>query len=49
MITETMVNYFNYMVDSNKDNEPDAGGDGFAYRLIVDSNGDIKAQMVDSN
>lgn len=48
MLTETMVNYFNYMVDSNKDNEPDAGGAGFAYRLIVDSNGDIKAQMVDS-
>ena len=48
MITETMVNYFNYMVDSNKDNEPDAGGAGFAYRLIVDNNGDIKAQMVDS-
>ena len=48
MITETMVNYFSYMVDSNKDNEPDAGGAGFAYRLIVDNNGDIKAQMVDS-
>lgn len=48
MITETMVNYFDYMVDSNKDSEPDAGGDGFAYRLIVDENGDIKAQMVDS-
>ena len=49
MITETMVNYFSYMVDSNNDNEPDAGGAGFAYRLIVDSNGDIKAQMVDSD
>lgn len=48
MITETMVNYFNYMIDSNDDNEPDAGGAGFAYRLIVDNNGDIKAQMVDS-
>lgn len=49
MITETMVNYFNYMVDSNDDKEPDAGGAGFAYRLIVDNNGDIKAQMVDSS
>lgn len=48
MITETMVNYFNYMIDSNDDKEPDAGGAGFAYRLIVDNNGDIKAQMVDS-
>lgn len=49
MITETMVNYLSYMVDSNDDGEPDAGGAGFAYRLIVDENGDIKAQMVDAN
>ena len=49
MITETMVNYLSYMVDSNDDGEPDAGGAGFAYRMIVDENGDIKAQMVDAN
>jgi len=49
MITETMVNYLSYMVDSNDDDEPDAGGAGFAYRMIVDENGDIKAQMVDAN
>ena len=49
MITETMVNYLSYMVDSNEDGEPDAGGAGFAYRMIVDENGDIKAQMVDAN
>ena len=49
MITETMVNYLGYMVDSNDDGEPDAGGAGFAYRMIVDENGDIKAQMVDAN
>lgn len=49
MISETMVNYFNYMVDSNDDGEPDAGGDGFACKLVVDSNGDIKAQYVDEN
>jgi len=49
MLTETMVNYFGYMVDSNDDGEPDAGGSGFAYRLIVDNNGDIRAQMVDAN
>lgn len=48
MITETMVNYFEYMIDSNKDGEADAGGDGFASRLVV-SNGEIKAQYVDSN
>ena len=49
MISETMVNYFNYMIDSNDDGEPDAGGDGFACKLVVDSKGDIKAQYVDEN
>lgn len=49
MITETMVNYFDYMIDGNKDGEPDAGGAGFASKLIVDTNGDIKAQMVDAS
>ncbi len=49
MLTETMVNYFEYMVDSNGDGEPDSGGDGFANRLVVDANGDIKAEYIDSN
>ena len=49
MISETMVNYFNYMIDSNDDGEPDAGGDGFACKLVVDSSGNIKAQYVDEN
>ena len=49
MITETMVNYFNYMVDGNDDGKPDSGGDGFASRLVVDGNGDIKAEYVDEN
>ena len=46
MITETMVNYFGYMVDSNGDGEPDGGGDGFASKLVVTANGDIKAELV---
>ena len=49
MITETMVNYYDYMIDGNKDGTPDAGGDGFASRLVVDANGDIKAEYVDIN
>ncbi len=49
MITQTMVNYLGYMVDSNDDGEPDAGGAGFAYRLVVNDQGDIKAQMIDAN
>ena len=48
MITETMVNYLDYMVDSNKDGEPDAGGAGFANKLVVE-NGEIKAKYVDIN
>lgn len=49
MLTETMVNYFDYMVDGNKDGEPDAAGAGFANRLVVDAAGDIKARYVDAN
>lgn len=49
MITETLVNYFTYMVDSDGNGEADAKGAGFASRLVVDSNGDIKAEMVDAS
>ena len=49
MITETMVNYFGYMIDSNGDGNPDSGAGGFAHRLVVDENGDIKAEFVDEN
>lgn len=49
MLTETMVNYFAYMNDSNSDGVADAGGDGFASRLVLDSNGDIKAEYVDAS
>ena len=49
MLTETMVNYYTYMTDSNKDGVPDSGGAGFASRLVLDANGDIKAEMVDLN
>lgn len=48
MITETLVNYFEYMVDGDKDHKPDAKGDGFANKLVV-VNGEIKAQYVNSN
>jgi len=48
MITETLANYFNYMVDGNGDNVADAQGYGFANKLVV-QNGEIKAQYVDTN
>lgn len=48
MLTQTMVNYFEYMIDSNGDHLADAGGDGFASRLLV-QNGSIEAEYVDMN
>ena len=47
MITETMVNYFNYMIDGSGDGVPDKDGAGFASKLVL-QNGEIKAQMVNS-
>ena len=48
MITETMANYYGYMIDSNDDGVADAGGDGFASKLVV-QNGEIKAEYVDKD
>ena len=48
MLTQTMVNYFEYMVDGNKDGEPDAAGAGFANKLVL-QNGEIKAAYVDGS
>ena len=47
MITETMVNYFRYMIDTDDDYEPDKDGAGFASKLVVDPlTGAITAEMV---
>lgn len=48
MLTETMVNYFEYMIDSNKDGVADAQGDGFASKLVVDGD-TVKAEYVDAS
>lgn len=48
MMTETLVNYFAYMIDSDKDGKADKGGAGFASRLVLE-NGEIKAEMVDAD
>lgn len=48
MITETMVNYFEYMVDGDGDHIADSQGDGFANKLVLDSSGNIKAEYIDS-
>ena len=50
MITETMVNYFNYMIDGNNDGTPDKDGAGFASKLVVDDlTGSIQAEMVNAS
>ena len=46
MITETMVNYFSYMIDKDADGDY---GDGFASKLVVTPSGDVKAEYVDAN
>ena len=47
MITETLVNYYEYMTDGNGDGVPDADGDGFASKLVI-SGGEIKAEYIDA-
>lgn len=49
MLTETLVNYYLYMVDSNDDLVADAGGAGFANKLVVDASGNIQAEYVDAS
>ena len=48
MITETMVDYFLYMVDSDNDKVADAGGAGFANKLVI-SDGTIKAELINAD
>ena len=47
MITETMVNYYNDLIDGNDDGVPDKDGAGFASKLVL-QNGEVKAQMVNA-
>ena len=48
MITETMADYFDFMVDGNDDGTPDANAGGFAHKLVL-KNGEIKAEMVNAS
>ena len=47
MITETMADYFDFMVDGDGDGNPDAKAGGFAHKLVL-KNGEIKAEMVNA-
>ena len=48
MITETMADYFKFMIDSDGDGAADEGGGGFAHKLVL-KNGEIKAEMVNAS
>ena len=47
MITETLVNYETFSIDSDGDMEADKGGDGFASKLLV-KDGKIVNEYVDA-
>lgn len=48
MLTQTNVNYNIYMVDGDGDKLPDKDGAGFASKMILDGNGNVTCEMVDS-
>lgn len=48
LLTQTNVNYNLYLVDSDGDMLPDKNGSGFASRLVVNPDGSVTCEMVDS-
>ncbi len=48
IISQDDVNFYEYMIDSDGDHLPDAGGDGFASKLLVDAHGDITCEYITS-
>jgi hypothetical protein len=49
VLTQTNVNYNLYLIDTNGDKLADKGGGGFASKLLMDANGDITCEMVNSS
>lgn len=49
VLTQTNVNYNQYLVDSNDDMIADKGGVGIASRLVLDENGKVTCEMVDAD
>lgn len=46
IISQDDVNFYEYMTDSDGDHLPDANGDGFASKLLVDASGDITCEYI---
>lgn len=49
ILTQTNANYYTYMVDGDGDGLPDADGDGFASRLVLDNAGNFTCELIDAN
>lgn len=49
ILTQTNVNYHTYLTDSDGDKLPDGGGRGFASKLIIDENGQLKNEYIDAS
>ena len=49
VLTQTNVNYDAYLIDSDGDGLADAGGCGFASKLMPDSNGGVLCEYVDAS
>lgn len=49
ILTQTHVNYNTFMTDGDGDKLPDKDGAGFASKLIIDDNGELANEYIDSN
>lgn len=49
ILTQTAPNYFSYIVDSDKDGVVTHDNAGFASRLVLDANGELTCEMVDTD
>ena len=49
ILTQTNVNYDAYLIDSDGNGIADAGGSGFASKLVVDTTGSIQCEYVDAS
>lgn len=49
ILTQTNVNYDAYLIDSDGDGLADAGGSGFASKLVTDGTGYVQCEYVDAN
>ena len=49
ILLQTGVNYYTQMVDSDGDRFPDQNAPGFANRLLLDANGNIACELINSD